>query len=591
MESAVLTTLDQALIYLRAGISILPIALTGMKSPAWELFPLTPDDKGVLKHRWKPYQTMAVDEETARSWWGGENPPGIAMIGGAVSGNREAIDFDRDAEKIHTSWLFFVESEHPFLHDRLTMHRTPRGFHLIFRCPDVETPTNHKLAILSAIEEPDERKRTLIETRGEAGYILIPGCPPECHPDRSVYTHIGGPSLCDLGTINFEERECLIRCARAFDRSEAEAVRPVAVPGDDLRPGDDFDLHGWTWDELLQGAGWTRFAGDVYWTRPGKSKGVSASAGYCKRSRDGAELFKVFTSAGHPFEMGKAYSKFQVFTLLNAGGDFKRAASMLRGQGFGGRTVFHPPGTNGRLPSAPAAPTTANEPVNPDDPHMGDGLTETAGAGPWKLLVENSDPVRYWLNSPIWQDSPLLTERKGFVLLSGKDLCSWASLRKIAMEQAGVYVKLDSRTEPTWDGRGGPQLLRRLHQSAERIDAPINFHQILCAAEFILQCARKAKILTRETRSKLLKTTVARFEDGSVVFRPRDVAAVAQKRAPGILYDQIRSAAERYGSEFWPRDDEGKCIGRYHRFTKAQVEYIQQLLSRQAPVEDFEDSS
>jgi len=38
----------------------------------------------------------------------------------------------------------------------------------------------------------DGRPEVLIETRGEGGYVLAPGCPPECHPSGKPYTMAHG---------------------------------------------------------------------------------------------------------------------------------------------------------------------------------------------------------------------------------------------------------------------------------------------------------------------------------------------------------------------------------------------------------------
>jgi hypothetical protein len=55
---------------------------------------------------------------------------------------------------------------------------------------------------------------------------------------------------------------------------------------------------------------------------------VSATSGYC-----GDHLY-VFSSNAYPFEPGRAYSKFAAFTLVNCGGDFSTAASILARQGY-----------------------------------------------------------------------------------------------------------------------------------------------------------------------------------------------------------------------------------------------------------------
>src|SRR5262249_27574212 len=161
-------------------------------------------------------------------WFDRPKPLGIAVVGGKVSGNLEQLDFDIDAEEIFPAWCELVEAERPGLVGRLNVTRTPRepaGYQVRCRCPEVEIPGNTKIA-----EKPGTNKAgkpcriTLIETRGEGGYCIVPGTPGVCHPTGDEYQHHSGPDLCNLPTITAAEREALLRCAASFDRSpQAEA--------------------------------------------------------------------------------------------------------------------------------------------------------------------------------------------------------------------------------------------------------------------------------------------------------------------------------------------------------------------------------
>jgi hypothetical protein len=85
------------------------------------------------------------------------------------------------------------------------------------------------------------------------------------------------------------------------------------------------------WADILIPHGWqvVRQRGEVtLWCRPGKRDGISATTGYC-----GDHLY-VFSSNAHPFEPARAYGKFTAFALLNAGGDFVKAATILAHQGY-----------------------------------------------------------------------------------------------------------------------------------------------------------------------------------------------------------------------------------------------------------------
>lgn len=320
-------TLRKVLAYRQAGLSVIPIRRDGSKAPTCA---------------WKDFQSRLPTEAELREWFDFPRPPGVATVAGKVSGNLEIIDFDWRAETIFPAWIGLVELEAPGLFDRLNVVKTPgSGYHARYRCRGSAIPGNTKLATDPAAP-PNEQ--TLIETRGEGGYALAPGSPPECHEDKLPYVHHSGPALENIQDITAEERDVLIRAARSLDRSvvpEAEPSTPLA--DDEVSPGDDFSSNGPDWAELLEPAGWAlaRQDGCVrYWRRPGKGKGWSATTGVCKSSR-GWELFAVFSSNAAPFEgpaNGKpcsCYSKFAVFALLNHRADFSAAARELARQGYG----------------------------------------------------------------------------------------------------------------------------------------------------------------------------------------------------------------------------------------------------------------
>jgi hypothetical protein len=118
-----------------------------------------------------------------------------------------------------------------------------------------------------------------------------------------------------------------------WDVMVGPATAPTSRPGDEL-------AEKFTWEELLIPHDWT-FVGEGTWTtpdgrsgtyqkarRPGKDQGHSATIGYA------GDWMKVFTDKT-PFTQGETYSKFGAYAVLNAGGDFHKAAEMLRAQGLG----------------------------------------------------------------------------------------------------------------------------------------------------------------------------------------------------------------------------------------------------------------
>jgi putative DNA primase/helicase len=336
-DHAPLTPLAAALAYHAAGLCVLPILRDGSKQPSC---------------RWKQYQSRRPTEAELRSWFAVAAPPGVAILGGAVSGGLECLDFDIEAETIFPDWCELVETEAPGLLAGLSVARTPKpGFHVRYCCPEITIPGNTKLAM-----DPDlpGDKQTLIETRGTAGYGLAPGCPAECHETHRLYEHFQGPDVANIKTITAADREILIRCACSFDRAiQDEQAEPKHTAGSEssskpktgTRPGDDYSVRGPDWQSILGPHGWkaVHHRGDVtYWRRPHKvGKGWSGTTGHCKRKNDKAPLFAVFSSNATPFpgpgngKICSAHSKFAVFALLNHRGDFSAAAREIALLGYG----------------------------------------------------------------------------------------------------------------------------------------------------------------------------------------------------------------------------------------------------------------
>jgi putative DNA primase/helicase len=221
-------------------------------------------------------------------------------------------------------WYDRVEAVAPGLIARLVSVETPtNGRHLYYRSPVIEG--NQKLAL-------DAQRQTMIETRGEGGYALVPPSPPWCHPDHKAYVLRQG-DLVAIATITGDERNILLNCARALTQYvEPERVYTPRESGTATgdRPGDLFAANV-SWEEILLPHGWRvvgHRGGVTLWCRPGKKDGMSATTGHC-----GDHLY-VFSSNALPFEPERAYSKFTAYALLNTGGDFIKAATILARHGY-----------------------------------------------------------------------------------------------------------------------------------------------------------------------------------------------------------------------------------------------------------------
>lgn len=315
-----------------AKISLLPIATDGTKSPDGRVLPYDEQEKRTV---WKPYQQRLPTEAELRRWFGNGHRRGVAIVAGAVSGNLEDIDFD-DAD-LFFAWREIVKQIQPELLSRLVLIKTPRpGFSVWYRSQE-PVPGNLKLARGERADPitGEIKVKTLIETRGEGGYAVIPPSPPECHETKRPYALIHG-DLGNLPLLTTDERDLLISSAQALNEhvEPEKAVRPANAPGDGNRPGDEYNSRA-SWSELLERHGWTfvQQRGDAqYWRRPGKERGISASLGHVAPG-----FLYVFSTNAYPFESEHSYSLFTAYCYLEHNKDFGAAGKALYAAGYGAR--------------------------------------------------------------------------------------------------------------------------------------------------------------------------------------------------------------------------------------------------------------
>ena len=265
--------------------------------------------------KWAEYQHRLPTEAELKSFFS-DDGNSIA----AIATNVFCLDFD---EKYRRGILaeYAKRAEEVGLDEllgRLILQQTPSGgYHLVFRCDFGVEVGNLKLACKA-------NREVMIETRGAGGYFLI--APSE------GYTLIRG-DWAAIPEVTEEERDALISLARSFDETAPkEATAPTPPPSslaaDGVTPGDDYDARA-DIPELLRAHGWTHAAGK-YWTRPGKTKGISASWDVIPR-----RLWVFSTST--EFEPQHVYRPWHVFAILCHAGDFKAAARELRKFGYGGQ--------------------------------------------------------------------------------------------------------------------------------------------------------------------------------------------------------------------------------------------------------------
>jgi uncharacterized protein (DUF927 family) len=397
--TAVPSLLDAALAYRAAGRSVLPIA-PGSKKPS-TVHPTTGEVKDLA---WKRYQSQPPTAAQLQYWLRDVPLMGIGIACGPVSGVQiDAVTYAIEVLDIDDAGILdqFVEAANwqglGDLLARLLHQRTPgTAGHFGYLCQ--EWAGNTKLA--QRHDGVDEYGNpvvvTLIETRGEGGQVVVAPTPPGIHPEHPErgYELVRG-SWADLPIITPEERQALLALARSFNTyvppPQVHAFRGVPKPGSNgARPGDRLNEtadRNW-WQALLERHGWTLVhqRGDIdYWQRPGKDgKAWSATLGACDA------YFYVFSSNAAPFELGRAYSAFSAYTVLEHGGDFKAAAKALA-----------PPGQrqNGHRRTPTATPSDQDTPEVPLRERF-----RVNNKGVWytpPVDKEGNQPADVWVCAPL----------------------------------------------------------------------------------------------------------------------------------------------------------------------------------------------
>lgn len=324
---------------LARGISVLPPTEDGAKRP--------------IGPAWKRYQEVRATPMQVDVWYGPR--AGLGFVCGAVSGGLELFEFDD--RKTYERFKGVAEAtglgelvrrvEAGYLED------TPGGgVHWFYFNEDVrestklacrfKTTDEFNEADLKAIENAAAKGRehrpvkTLIETKGEGGYVVVAPSYGAVHPTGNPYRLIRG-NVSTITTITASEREALWELARSFDEMPRPVVthpatgrkREAASAEGVIAPWDDFNARA-EWAEVIPD--WPQVyshGGTVYLRRPGKDRGVSATLNH-----NGLGLLHVFsTSTGIP--AGKSYDRIGAYVWTRHGGDFRAAARALSEAGYG----------------------------------------------------------------------------------------------------------------------------------------------------------------------------------------------------------------------------------------------------------------
>lgn len=299
----------------------------------FHVIPLQKDKSPIYGWKWRDRRLSIGDLH--------RNLHGFEAVGIAMTDGMEGVDIDLKYDAIGNlfeSYCERIESLSPGLIDKLFVQKTMHnGYHFLYKCSKVEgnkklarrPSTDHEL-----LENPDDKIKVLIETRGIGGYIAIAPSPG--------YSIIQG-KLSELKEITPEERDCLFITAVEFD----------TIPVTDSRVDNYVKKHSGEWEggenpfeaynqhgdpvELLLSFGWEKTGQNgpnVLLKRPGTENKVSATFHEAKR------VFYVFSSST-VFDQNRGYTPASVYAKLLHGDDFSATAKDLISLGFGkaGRPV------------------------------------------------------------------------------------------------------------------------------------------------------------------------------------------------------------------------------------------------------------
>lgn len=289
-----------------------------------EISVVTTEDTGKPKGTWEPFQKRPPTITEVATWLNA-GVQSIAGVFGAVSGNAELIDFDtHQGQNWYQQWADLAGD--PVKRYGLPFQKTGKGFQLSYRCEVIEG--NQKLAQLSHTE-------TMIETRGEGGYALLP---PSLHPSGRHYELLSG-RFSQIPQIDPEVRAHLLHCARRLNQVEAPERKPSAPESSTFSASGANDVvaaynRKYSIEATLQRYNYTQ-QGDR-WSRPGKADSLGVTVfddgkAYAYSSNDRLAANRCGVGDNRPF------TSFDLFAYYDHNEDYAaatRAAAIELGMAY-----------------------------------------------------------------------------------------------------------------------------------------------------------------------------------------------------------------------------------------------------------------
>lgn len=243
----------------------------------------------------------------------------------------EVIDVDAKYDltgNMYKSLCRAIEFAQPEIWDKLVIQKSRNGgYHFFYKCGQIGG--NKLLAGREAAPaeyEKGERFKTLIETKGQGGYIM-------CCPSAGYEFIKGNPA--EIQFITPEERLELFAICQSFDKITKPALNDISTASQvkEDAPWNVFNkTHTYTYIvELLESVGWEQVKEDnekVYLLRPGST--AKSSGSVWKESG----ILYLFTTSTE-FKSETPYSCFGVLCQIKFSGDVRACAFDLAEKGIG----------------------------------------------------------------------------------------------------------------------------------------------------------------------------------------------------------------------------------------------------------------
>lgn len=178
---------------------------------------------------WRQYQSQRPTREQVAEWFKNGHPA-MGTVCGTVSGNLEMFELEGRFMEKYPSTDFKqrmtaagLELLLARMSSGIATQSPSGGWHFLYRVADGTVDGNSKLAGTAD-------SLTLIETRGEGGFVMLPPSHGTTHPSGKPWKLFKG-GYASIPTITAEEREALFDVARSYDESPAIAPPPPVAPG------------------------------------------------------------------------------------------------------------------------------------------------------------------------------------------------------------------------------------------------------------------------------------------------------------------------------------------------------------------------